>query len=113
MKNLFAGLLTVSLMILPLQAETSTSITNVHLCCPGCVKGVEKAVAEVKDVTATVDKDAGTVTLTGSDKASVQKAANALVAAGYYGKSSDKDIKMVNDTGAKGKKVQTLKLEGV
>jgi copper chaperone CopZ len=35
------------------------------------------------------------------------------VAAGYFGKSSDKEIKMNSDTGAKGEKVQTLKLEGV
>jgi copper chaperone CopZ len=60
-----------------------------------------------------VDKDEGTVTLTGPDKASVQKAADALVAAGYYGKSSNEEIKLASDTGAKGKKVETLKLEGV
>jgi copper chaperone CopZ len=95
------------------HAETSTKISDVHLCCPSCVKGVEKAVGKVEDVTATVDKDAGTVTLTGSDKAAVQKAADALVAAGYFGKSSDKSIKMAKDTGATGKKVQSLKLEGV
>jgi len=52
-------------------------------------------------------------TLTGSDKAAVQKAADALVAAGYFGKSSNSEIKLAADAGAKGKKVQTLKLEGV
>src|SRR5712671_4669210 len=113
MKNVLACIVIVSALTFSAQADTTTKISNVHLCCPSCVKGVEKAVADVKDVTATVDKDAGTVTVTGSDKAAVQKAANALMAAGYFGKSSDKDIKMVNDTGAKGKKVQTLKLEGV
>ena len=35
------------------------------------------------------------------------------MAAGYFGKSSDAGIKMASETGAKGKKVQTLKLEGV
>jgi copper chaperone CopZ len=60
-----------------------------------------------------VDKDAETVTLTGSDKAAVQKAADALVAAGFFGKISDTGITMASDTGAKGKKVLTLKLEGV
>ena len=95
------------------NAETSTKISDVHLCCQGCVKGVEKAVANVKEVSASVDEDAGTVTLAGPDKAAVQKAANALVAAGYFGKSSNDEIKLSTDTGAKGKKVQTLKLEGV
>src|SRR6266581_2169925 len=113
MKNLLASLVIASVMALSVKAETSTKISDVHLCCPSCVKGVEKAVADVADVTVAVDKTAGTVTLTGPDKASVQKAANALVAAGYFGKSSDAAIKLANDTGAKGKKVQTLKLEGV
>ena len=113
MKNIVASLLIASVMTLSVKAETSTKISDVHLCCPSCVKGVEKAVADVADVTAAVDKTAGTVTLTGPDKASVQKAANALVAAGYFGKSGDAAIKLANDTGAKGKKVQTLKLEGV
>ena len=113
MKNLLAPLVIASMMALSVKAETSTKISRVHLCCSSCVKGVEKAVADVADVTVAVDKDAGTVTLTGPDKASVQKAANALVAAGYFGKSSDAAIKLANDTGAKGKKVQTLKLEGV
>ena len=113
MKNILACVVIASVMTLSVKAETSAKISDVHLCCPGCVKGVEKAVAGVADVSATVDKDAGTVTLTGKDKAAVQKAANALVAAGYFGKSSDAGIKMASETGAKGKKVQTLKLEGV
>ena len=101
-------------MALSARAETSTKISDVHLCCPSCVKGVEKAVGDVKDVTATVDKGAGTVTLTGPDKASVQKAADALVAAGYFGKSSDKEILLSpKHAGATGKKVSTMKLEGV
>ncbi len=113
MKNLLVPIALVSALTLSVKAEVSTKISDVHLCCQSCVKGVEKAVADVKDVTANVDKDAGTVTLTGPDKAAVQKAANALVAAGYFGKSGDSGIKLANNTGAKGKKVQTLKLEGV
>jgi|ERR1051326_7545345 copper chaperone CopZ len=113
MKNALACIVIGFVMTLSVKAETSTKISNVHLCCQSCVKGVEKAVADVKDVTATVDKDAGSVTLTGPDKGSVQKAANALAAAGYFGTSSDTAIKFPNDTGAKGTKVQTLKLEGV
>ena len=64
-------------------------------------------------VTVAVDKDAGTVSLTGADKATVQKGANALVAAGFFGKSSDASIKVAANSGAKGKKVQSLKVSGV
>jgi len=64
------------------------------------------------EITATVDKHSETVTLSG-DKAAVQKAADALVAAGYFGKSSDAGVKINADSGVSGKKVQTLKIEGV
>jgi copper chaperone CopZ len=114
MKHSFvAVVITFAVSLAVSAAEFSTKISDVHLCCQGCVKGVNKAVAEIKDVKVDVDQDAETVTLTGSDKAAVQKAADALVSAGYFGKSSNPAIRMATDTGAKGKKVQTLKLEGV
>ena len=94
-------------------ADVTAKITGVHLCCQGCVTGAEKAVATVKGATASVDQDAETVSLTGPDTATVQKAADALVAAGYFGKSDDAGIKLAADTGSAGKKVQSLKLEGV
>jgi len=114
MKNTIAFvMITCALALSARAADVTVKITNVHLCCKGCVTGAEKAVATVKGATASVDQDAGTVSVTGPDTASVQKAADALVAAGYFGKSSDASIKLAADTGAKGKKVQTLKLEGV
>ena len=94
-------------------ADTTAKITEVHLCCKNCVTGVEKAVGMVPGAKAEADMDAGTVTLSGPDSATVQKAANALVKAGYYGKSSDPAIKVEVKNGAKGEKVQSLKIEGV
>jgi copper chaperone CopZ len=94
-------------------AEVTTTLSEVHLCCQSCVKGVQKAVAKVDGVTAAADEDGRTVTLTGPDEAAVQKGADALVAAGYFGKSSNPAIKISADTGAKGEKVQSLTVEGV
>ncbi|HEX5220987.1 MAG TPA: cation transporter [Verrucomicrobiae bacterium] len=114
MKNALTSLLiALALTLSTRAADVSTKISDVHLCCQSCVKGVHKAVDGIKGLTATVDDDAETVTLTGADAATVQKGADALVAAGYFGKSSDANIKLTADTGAKGAKVQTLKLEGV
>ena len=114
MKNIFASVIIASaLSISASAADTSVKISGVHLCCKSCVTGVEKAVGELPGLTVAVDKDARTVSLTGPDKATVQKGADALVAAGYFGKSSDASIKLATDTGAKGKKVQSLKVEGV
>ncbi|HLX69242.1 MAG TPA: cation transporter [Verrucomicrobiae bacterium] len=94
-------------------ADVSVKLTEVHLCCQSCVKGVQKAVSGVNGVTAESSMDDDTVTLTGPDTATVQKAVNALTAAGYYGKSSDSTITVNSDTGAKDQKVQSLKVEDV
>jgi copper chaperone CopZ len=114
MKNSLASVMIACALTLSARAaDVTAKISGVHLCCKGCVSSAEKAVATVKGVTASVDQDAETVSLTGPNTATVQKAADALVAAGYFGKSDNTSVKMVADTGAKGEKVQTLKLEGV
>ena len=94
-------------------ADVTVTITDVHLCCPSCVKGVTKAAAAVEGLTSKVDEDAGSVVLTGPDTATVQKGADALVAAGYFGKTTDASIKLNAEAGAKNQKVQTLKIADV
>ncbi len=114
MKKLFALAIMPLAMVWSAQAaDVSVKLTDVHLCCQSCVKGVQKAVGQVRGVTATADKDEGTVSLTGPDTVTVQKAVDALTAAGYFGKSSDPAIKVNADTGASDRKVQTLQVEGV
>lgn len=108
--SILAALFTLALSI-P-AAEVSSKITDVHLCCKGCVNGVEKAVGQVEGAKADVDADGGTVTLTGPDKETVQKAADALVKAGYFGKTEGSGIKLNTSTGATDQKVQSLRVEG-
>lgn len=112
MKIIFT-IIVLALAISARAAEVTVTITDVHLCCQSCVKGVAKAVADVGGLTATADQDAGTVTLTGPDTATVQKGADALVAAGFFGKCSEATIKLNAETGAKNQKVQSIKIEGV
>ena len=116
MKSTLSTLLLVSAALglsVVQAADVSVKISNVHLCCKSCVTGVEKAVGGVTGATVSVDKDAGTVALGGPDTGTVQKAADALVAAGYFGTSSDSKIQLRNHTGAAGKKVSTLQVNGV
>ena len=114
MKSFFASALVAFPFGLSAQAaDVTAKISDVHLCCKGCVTGVEKAVGAVPGATVSVDKDAGTVALTGADTATVQKAADALVAAGYFGTISDSKIKLDDSTGARGQKVQSLQVKGV
>ena len=95
------------------QAESTVKLTGVHLCCKSCVKGVDKAVGTVSGASAASDADGGTVTITASDDATAQKAVDALVAAGYYGKSENPAIKVSADTGAKDAKVSALTVNDV
>ena len=114
MKSILLSVLTVLACVQLTQAEDVTvHISDVHLCCLSCVKGVTNAVKGVDGIKATADKETKVVELTGPDKATVQKAADALTKAGYFGLSSDDSIKIDASTGAKGEKVQSLKVEGV
>ena len=94
-------------------ADKSSTISGVHICCKKCVTDLQKAISEVPGAKADIDADNASVVLSGPDTATVQKAADAMVKAGYFGKSSDSAVKMDAATGAKGQKVKTLTIEGV
>jgi periplasmic mercuric ion binding protein len=89
-------------------ADVTVKISDVHICCKSCVKGANAAVATVDGAKADVSEDDSTVTITAPDTATAQKAVDALVAAGFYGTSSDPSIKISADTGAKGAQVKTM-----
>ncbi len=94
-------------------ADVTVKISDVHICCKGCVKGAQEAVSKVDGAKPDVSEDDETVTITAPDMATAQKAADSLVAAGYFGTSSDSNVKLNADTGAKGVKVQKLTVTGV
>ena len=95
------------------SAEVTTKLSNVHLCCGSCVKGVAAAAGKVAGAKLACDKDAGTVAITAADNATVQQAVDALVGAGYFGTSSNPDIKVASHTGAADGAVKSLKVTGV
>lgn len=95
------------------QAESTVTLSGVHLCCKSCVKGVDKAIASVTGVTSATDADAETVKITATNAAAAQKAVDALVAAGYFGQSDHAVVKAPDLSGATEGKVASLKLEGV
>ena len=112
--NLKFQALVLSIALAPAAlADVTVTLKDVHLCCSSCVKGVDKATATVSGATAVSDKDAETVTITAPDNATAQKAVDALVAAGYFGVSSDPAIKVDATSGAPAGMVQSLMVEGV
>jgi copper chaperone CopZ len=113
MKTSILALIATGALAAFASAETTVKISNVHLCCKSCVVGAEKAVAKAKGAAAAVDKDGGSVTISGADKATVQAAVDALVADGYYGKSSSSEIALKDIRGAKDGKVSSMKVDDV
>lgn len=94
----------------PAFAESKVTLSGVHNCCKSCTKGIEKAITSVSGATATVEKE--NVTITAASDADVQKATDALVAAGYTGKSDNASVK-VNAGTAPDTKVSSLTISGM
>ena len=113
MKKSILALIATSALATFASAETTAKISGVHLCCKSCVVGAEKAVAKVKGATSEVDKDAGTVTISGADKHVAQAAVDHLVADGYYGKSDSSEVTVKDVSGAKDGKVTSMKVDDV
>ncbi len=101
------------LVVSAAQAETKVTLSELHLCCGACVKAVEKAVGSVDGAAVAVDKNAGTAAITAGDDATVQKAVDAVAAAGFHAKSDNENISMKDDSGAKAGNVKRLELTGV
>jgi len=94
-------------------ASYSVTLSNAHMCCGSCVKGAAAAVKGIDGVTAIGDTKAGTIAVTAPDKATAQKAVDALTGAGFFGKSSSADIKVNADTGAKADKVSSMEVDNL
>jgi len=90
-------------------AEEKVTLTDVHNCCKKCTEGLKKAVATAPGVTADIKKT--TVVLTGDNKADLQKAVDAIVAAGYIGTTDSSDVKVTPGT-APDEKVTSLTITG-
>lgn len=92
----------------PAFAESKVTLSGVHNCCKSCTKGIEKAITGT-GATAAVEKE--NVTITAANDAGLQKATDALVAAGYTGASNNPAVK-VNAGTAPDAKVSSLTISG-
>jgi copper chaperone CopZ len=116
MRRLRSGLVLLSaagLLGAAALAETKVEVSNVHLCCGGCVKAVGKVLKGVDGVKGKCDQKAGTVTITAPDDETAQKSIEALAAAGFHGRLDTKAVHFPRDSGASEGKVSSLKVTGV
>jgi copper chaperone CopZ len=93
-------------------AETKVTVSDTHLCCGQCLRGVETALKSVQGVKHTSDQKAKTIEIVADNDAAAQKAIDALAEAGFYGKlNSDKvKFKPIDTADAS---VQKLEVSGV
>lgn len=94
-------------------AETTVVLSELHLCCGACIRGVEKAAASAEGVQVTVNKAELSATLTAANDAAVQKAIDAIAKAGFHGKSNNDKLKMKDDSGVKAGVKSRLVLGGI
>jgi len=79
-------LLSILALAASVRAETTLTMTGVHNCCGSCAKGITKAGSIGEGVTVTVPEKGTTVTIVSKKKGDAKKAAEAIIAAGYFGK---------------------------
>lgn len=82
-KALASLLVVAALGVAGAHAETTVVMDGVHNCCKGCARGIEKAVADLKDVSVAIEGE--TVTITSRTGSNARKAVKAVMEAGYYG----------------------------
>ncbi len=85
--------LTLATLATAARAESTATLTKVHLCCKGCVAALEKSIAKVPDVKVVSTQKKGTVVLTAADDATLQKAVDQVAKAGFHGRVDNKQVK--------------------
>ena len=113
MKTILATIGLIGGLTLSAAADQTVTLSDTHICCHSCVNAINKIGASVDGLKATPSQEDGTITLSAADKATLQKGVDALTSAGFYGKSSDPDVKVNGDTGAKNQTVQTITVENL
>src|SRR5438874_13814729 len=76
------------------SAEVKVTISEMHICCKGCVSAIEKAASTVPGVKCTASTDNAETVLTADSKESLQKAVDEINKAGFYGTPDNKEIKI-------------------
>jgi mercuric ion binding protein len=113
MRPLSIVLLTTACLSAMAVGQTKIKLSNMHICCKSCIKGIDKAIQGVPGITHTIDKKAGTTELTAPDDATAQKAVDAIGAAGYHATSDHASVKLKDDSGAPAGKVTQLAISGI
>ena len=111
--TLFASFIALFVAATSVQAATTVTVNKMHLCCGLCVKGVTAAVGKVDGASLEVNRKKNSIAITADDEATVQKALDAVAAAGFHGVTDNDKLAIKNDSGVEKGKVTRLELVGV
>jgi periplasmic mercuric ion binding protein len=107
-------LLSLSVCLLSVPAlAAEAKVSKSHICCGGCVSGIEEALGKVEGLTdISIDKDSKTISFQAADKMTARRGLRALNRAGFGGEAKV-DGKLVKPPAAnveKGTKADEVKL---
>jgi copper chaperone CopZ len=93
-------------------AETKVTVSDTHLCCGQCLKGVDAALKGVSGVKHTSSQQAKTIEIVADNDEAAQKAIDALATAGFHGKLNSDKLKFKPVASAEAQ-AQKLEVSGV
>jgi copper chaperone CopZ len=93
-------------------AETKVTVSETHLCCGQCLRGVEAALKDVTGVKHTSSQQNKSIEIAADNDEAAQKAIDALAAAGFYGKLDNDKLKFKN-VPASDTAVEKVELTGI
>ena len=80
------------------DAKVTVTVTEMHVCCGGCIKAVQKAIASVPGVEGKVEQESGEegegmATLTAANYGLIQTAIDEIAKAGFHGDLDNDKVK--------------------
>jgi periplasmic mercuric ion binding protein len=109
---LLGSFATLLLVCCSVRAETKVTVSDTHLCCAQCLRGVEAALKDVSGVKHTSNQQAKTVEIVADSDDAAQKALDALATAGFYGTLNNDKLKFKSVT-AKSESADKVELTGI
>ena len=94
------------------RGDEKVTLSDMHVCCKGCVMAIQNAAAKVPGVTCVASEDDSNAVVTADSKQALQKAVDEITKAGFSGTPDNPQIK-IEPVKAPDGKVQKLEIAHV
>ena len=76
------------------QADEKVTLSDMHVCCKGCVMAIQNAVNKVPGAKCVASEDDASAVITADSKGALQKAVDEIAKAGFSGTSDNPQVKI-------------------